>query len=113
MSHVTSPLENEPTTPMAGDLLNLAMSHLSTSHAVLTEPKERQGGKNETMNWPTLQHAENNMIIMLHPATMRSAQSKCQYFSTAESNKHTTCFVLNYIEQKPRQVVVEDAIFCW
>ena len=94
---------------MAGDLLNLAMSHLSTSHAVLTEQKEREGGKNETMNWPTLQHAE----IMLHPSTMRSAQSKGQYSSTAESNKHTTCFVLNYVEQKPRQVVVEDTIFCW
>ena len=101
-----------PTTPMAGELLNPAMSHLSTSHAALTEQKEREGDKNETMNWPTLQHAENNMIIMLHPATMRSAQIKGQYSSTAESNKHTTCFVLNYIEQKPRQVVVEDTIFC-
>ena len=49
---------------------------------------------------------------MLHPATMRSAQSKCQYSSTAESNKCTTCFVLNYIEQKPMQVVVEDTMFC-
>jgi len=93
---------------MAGVLLNPAVSHLSTSHTVLTEQKEREGGKNETMNRPTLQHAE----IMLLPATMRSAQSKCQYSSTAESNKHATCFVRNYIEQKPRHVVVEDTIFC-
>ena len=93
---------------MAGELLNLAVSHLSTSHAVLTEQKGREAGKNETMNWPTLQYAE----IVLHPATMRSAQSKCQYSSTAGSNKHATCFVLNYIEQKPRQVVVEDTISC-
>ena len=70
---------------------------------------KREGGKNETMNWPTLRHAE----IMLHPSTMRTAQSKGQYSSAAESNKYTTCFVLNYIEQKPRQVVVEDTIFCW
>ena len=94
---------------MAGEPLDPGVSHLSTSHAVLTEQKEREGGKNVTMNWATLQHAE----IILHPATMRSAQSKCQYSSTAESNKHATCFVLNYIEQKPRQVVVEDTIFCW
>lgn len=48
-SVVTQPLDSEPTTPMASDLLNPAVSHLSTSHAVLTEQKEREGGKNESM----------------------------------------------------------------